>query len=145
MERIKEEEIKENDVEGPEAEGNKEEEPVVVEATPEEDNAAEHWPPPDPGEEREGEFEEEYPYPIDPDLGPPQATPTGWKINRMSAEQMSARAKQLASMELGSYYVSGYVCNEPVEILIDEGAQVTSISPSILKRIPVAVRPPLRK
>ena len=145
-------EKKENDVDGLEAEGEKEEEPVVVTTTSEVEGTADNWPPPpDAGEEGEKDSgidtgsEDECPYPIDPDLGPPQKVPTTWSINRMHAERMSTRAKQLASMELGSFYVSGYVCDEPVEILIDEGAEVTSISPSMLKQIPAAVRPPLHK
>ena len=45
--------------------------------------------------------------------------------------------------EQGVYYVSGYVCGEPVQIMVDEGCSKTCINPRIFAQIPVGKRPPM--
>jgi len=41
----------------------------------------------------------------------------------------------------GSLYISGHVQGEPLQILVDEGAEATLVSPEILEQIPVHNRP----
>ena len=109
-------------------------------------------PPPHPEETASGEEErEEEKAPleseqeVDPELGPPQEGDGEIILTGEQAVRFLERAHQLDSIVRGSFYVSGYVSKEPAEILLDNGSEVTAISPTLLKQIPLSQRPKLRK
>jgi len=47
----------------------------------------------------------------------------------------------LGRITIGSLFVSGHIFEEPAQILIDEGAEMTLVNPEIVNQIPACMRP----
>ena len=44
----------------------------------------------------------------------------------------------------GSYFCTGHVGNEPAQILIDEGGEISMVNPELIRQMPINVRPQIK-